>query len=331
VIATASHARSIAAALEALEVRSSTAYAWMGELAELPGPLVRLAGTEGVRAGLVASIGWRLYESFYTQGTPRRPVAAATPALPDGRTAMSHQLAAANGGTSCLEAGWRILAEEDGRWIVQRGGLRLWADDGEIASAGGGPPQIGDVVAVRLPADLPLFSPGYYTARGDRGFSGETPRVLDRVYLSLRPEGAVTFIQEATRRLNREGLAFVAKVVDDPDGFDRRDSAVLAFERADRVRGLAAAEELGAALEPYLGDGAPAMTLPLGPGLAFAEDPGGGESFGAHRCRLIAEAAVDAADRGLRALDDRLAAVERRFAEAGTTLEAPYLGPERMP
>jgi HopA1 effector protein family len=77
---------------------------------------------------------------------------------------------------------------------------------------------------------------------------------------------------------------------------------------------------------PFLDDGAPAMTLPLGPGVAFAEDPGGAESFGSHRCLLIAEAAVAAAERGLGSLDDRLDLVRERFAETGTSLDAPYLG-----
>ena len=68
------------------------------------------------------------------------------------------------------------------------------------------------------------------------------------------------------------------------------------------------------------------MTLPLAPGVAFAEDPGGGESFGEHRCLLLAEAVVTAAERGLGGAEDRLEVVRERFAEAGTTLDAPYLG-----
>ena len=68
------------------------------------------------------------------------------------------------------------------------------------------------------------------------------------------------------------------------------------------------------------------MTLPLAPGLAFAEDPGGGESFGVHRCLLLADAAVMAAERGLTAPDDRLDVVRERFAEAGISLDTPYLG-----
>ena len=197
---------------------------------------------------------------------------------------------------------------EDGRCVVQRGGLRLWVTDDEI-EAGGDARCIGDRLAVRMPAGLPAYSPGFYTARGDRGFAAEGPLLLDRLYLDLRPEGAVPFVREATRRLNRAGLAFVAKVVDDPRGFDRRDAAVLAVERRDRVRALAIADELRAPLAPLLDHGAPAMTLPLAPGLAFAEDPGGGESFGAHRCLLLAEAAVTAAERGLGAAGERLEVV----------------------
>ena len=163
-------------------------------------------------------------------------------------------------------------------------------------------------------------------ARGDRAFSGEQPRLLDRVYLDLRREGAVPFVRETTRRLNGAGLAFMAKVVDEPGGFDRRDAAVLFFERRDRERALQAADDLARALAPFLDGGAPSMTLPLGPGVAFAEDPGGAESFGSHRCLLIAEAAVAAAERGLGSLDDRLDLVRERFAQAGTTLEAPHVG-----
>jgi hypothetical protein len=313
-------ATAVAEALAALEVRSPTSHSWMGEVVDLPGPVVRLADRNGVRRALVGSIWSRLYDSFFTQGAPRPARSSKGEHL--GVGSLSHELAAANEGVGHLEMGWRVISEEDGRRIVQRGGLRLWVGADEIAAGA----RIGDAVTVRLPADLPAFSPGFYTVRGDRGLSGEGPQVLDRFYLDLRPEGAVPFVREVTRRLNRAGLTFVAKVVDVPGGFDRRDSAVVAFERADRKSALGAAEELRGALAAFLDGGAPAMTLPLAPGLAFAEDPGGGESFGAHRCLLLAEAAVTAAERDLHAPEDRLEVVRERFAQAGTTLDAPYLG-----
>ena len=176
---------------------------------------------------------------------------------------------------------------------------------------------IGDAVAVRLPADLPAYSPGFYIARGDRGFSAETPRVLDRFYLDLRPEGAVPFIREATRRLNAAGLAFVAKVVDDPDGFDRRDSAVLAFERRDRG-GRSPPRRSSARRSRRSSTGArPAMTLPLAPGLAFAEDPGGGESFGCAPLPPHRRGRRGGRRARAREPEERLELVRERFAEAG--------------
>lgn len=318
------HSSAIADALGALEVRSPTSHSWMGQAAGLPEIVVRLAGPQGVRRALVGSIRARLYDSFFTEGGPR-PATAPEPRPSGQERALSYELTAANEGTGWLQPGWRVVAEEDARWVVQRAGLRLWVTAEDIETAGGAP-RIGDTVAVRRSADLPALSPGFYMARGDRAFSAEQPRLLDRVYLDLRREGAVPFIRETTRRLSDAGLAFIAKVVDEPGGFDRRDAAVLFFERRDRERALEAVDDLASALAPFLDGGAPAMTLPLGPGVAFAEDPGGTESFGTHRCLLIAEAAVAAAERGLGSQDERLDLVRERFARAGTTLEAPYLG-----
>lgn len=318
-------AAAIAAALDALEVRPATSHSWMGRAEPVPEIVVRLADADGIRRALVGGIRARLYESFFILGAPRPAVGAARPATHGERT-LSHALSAANEGTGFLEPGWRVVAEEhDGRRVVERGGLRLWVTPGE--TGGGDPPRTGDVVALRRPTDLPALSPGFYIAHGERGFPAGRPRVLDRVYLDLRPEGAEPFIRETTRRLNDDGLAFIAKVVDEPGGFDRRDAAVLYFDRDDRDRALRAVEDLVRPLEPFLDSGAPAMTLPLAPGVAFAEDPSGSESFGSHRCLLIAEAAVSAAERGLSGLDDRLEAVRERFARAGITLDAPYLGP----
>jgi hypothetical protein len=320
IAATKNPATSVREALAAVEILSASSYSWWGQRSALPEVVVRLADAGALRSALLVSISSRLYDCFYTQGTPRRTVASAGERTGVGR--LSQELSNANGGTGCLESGWRVVDAEDERLVVRRGELRLWVTDDEVT----GRARIGDSVSVLLPADLPAYSPGFYIARGNRGFAAETPRVLDRFYFNLHPEGAVPFIREATRQLNRAGLPFVAKVVDDPDGFDRRDSAVLAFERRHRRRALAEARRLRAALTAFLGDGTPALTLPLAPGLAFAEDPGGGESFGRHRCLLIADAAVIAAERGIADPDDQLEILRDRFIQAGTTLDAPYRG-----
>jgi hypothetical protein len=320
---TADHASSVADALDALEVPSPTRHIWMGEPADLPEVVSRRADHHGRRRSLVGSIGARLYDSFFTWGAPRPILSEPSPRTHE--PGLSYQLAAANTARGWLQSGWRVVAEEEEQWVVQRSDLRLWVTARDVET-GGGPLEVGEVVSLRRSSDVPAASPGFYTAHGDLDFPADGPRRFDRVYFDLRQEGAVPFVREVTSRLNGAGLPFIAKVVDDPRCFDRRDAAVVYFDRRDRARALDSTDDLARSLAGFLDGGAPAMTLPLLPGVAFAEDPGGAESFGSHRCLLIADAAVTAAERGLRSLDERLRLVRERFAEAGTSLGAPYLG-----
>ena len=77
-------------------------------------------------------------------------------------------------------------------------------------------------------------------------------------------------------------------------------------------------------MSPHLDIMAPALTKRLAPGLGFAEDPGGDESFGQYRCRQLAEGIVRAYEHRARRIHDRLAVVSARFAEDGVDLDEPY-------
>jgi hypothetical protein len=57
-----------------------------------------------------------------------------------------------------------------------------------------------------------------------------------------------------------------------------------------------------------------------------AAEPGTGESFGLHRCRLCAEGIVDAWGEGKQDASARLTAAAARFATAGLDITRPYLG-----
>jgi hypothetical protein len=100
---------------------------------------------------------------------------------------------------------------------------------------------------------------------------------------------------------------------------------VLAFERCDRSRAAAASVSISVALCDFLEPATPALTRRLAPGLAFAEDPGPDESYGAQRCRLLAEAAVTAHEHGILDPDGRLGVVRERFADVGASLDRPHL------
>jgi hypothetical protein len=148
-----------------------------------------------------------------------------------------------------------------------------------------------------------------------------------RLSWNVAASGAVTLVARLTYALNRAGLPFTLELLDDPARYARRPGAELLLARTDFDAAMASLRPLLRALGPHLADGAPAFSRPLHRGLALAEEPRGGESFGAHRCRLLAEAVVEAAEHGLRTTGERLAAVRDRFAADGVDLAAPYLQP----
>jgi len=81
------------------------------------------------------------------------------------------------------------------------------------------------------------------------------------------------------------------------------------------------------AIARHLKPAIPALTKRLADGLGLAEDPGpGGDSFGMHRCRLLADAVVRAHEHSGPG-GARLSDVETRFAEEGLSLDRPYLNP----
>jgi hypothetical protein len=211
--------------------------------------------------------------------------------------------------------------------IVERLGLHLWAEPDEVVHDGPGPPRVGDQVCVRMPSDAPNFSPGFYFVLSDRGLDPDRPRLLDRYYLHVRAESAVSCVELVTTRLNAADVPFRLKIVDDPRNFGRCDTAVLTLQRKDRPAGLDHVQEMCDLLRPGLEAPVPALTLQLAPGLGFSEDPEGMASFGAHRCRLIAAALVEAHEARLTEPADRMERVRAHMARASTTPEAPYLGP----
>ena len=121
------------------------------------------------------------------------------------------------------------------------------------------------------------------------------------------------------------GLAARLKVVNDPASYDRCDSGVLYLRRADWTAARAVVSAVLAEVGPALRGRTPALTKPLAPGLAVAEDPGGGESYGLTRCTQIAEGIARAHEHGVESHDERVALVVEALTEAGVDVDAPYL------
>ena len=314
-------------ALRAVRVTSATRYAWFGRRSPpLPRPVVMALSADTAREYLVGLLGSELYRSFYTQGrpVPVNPDAARPARADDG---FVEELSRANHGTGGWDSGWRVEKAARGIVHVERSGLRVRVRASDCRSSRD-TPTVGDAVSVRRPKELRAASPGFYTALGDRKLAIGHEGLEVRVYFNVAAAGAAPLVAACTRLLNEAEIPFLVKVVDHPMGFCRCDAAVLYLDGDGFKRAQGSLAVAASVCASHLRRDAPAFTRPLTPGVAVGEHrPSLGASFGASRCRLVAEGIVDAHERGSTGLEDRLDAVARRFARRGFDFEAPYLVP----
>jgi class II lanthipeptide synthase len=316
--------QAVAAALEALRIESPTSFSWYGEPnPALSAEVAAAMGAEAAQAYLQDQLRNRLYSSFYCSG---RPVPQQLSQLvggpqPPGPSPFVDSLSLANSGAGSRDPGWTVArVEDDGALVVHRHGLSLWARPEEVMGVDLSP---GSEVSVTLPSELRRLSPGFYMALGDAEMDPAEPLV--RHYWNLSSSGGTTLVAVGTRLLNRAGLPFRLKVLGDPSGYSRCDAGVLYTPRRRQAEVATLLPALLAEVAEHLKPGAPALTKQLAAGLAVAEDPGGGDSFGTHRCGLIASAAVQAFELGIETTAERLDLVEQHFDAAGIRFENPYL------
>lgn len=304
-------------ATAAVEILSPTRYRWLGESAPpLRAEVKRRLSTEEVREWLLLMIESRLYDAWYCQGRPVAVTGREHRALAHGSAQFVAALSEANCGGGCWEPGWSIGTRVDQTVELVRSGLTLRAASGDWRAGAAGDHE------VRLPKELLRISPGYYMAVLDRPLPEPGPIV--RLYWNMRPTGAVAFVREATKHGNGASVRGRLKVLNDPRHFDRADAAVLyvAAENLTAVAMLARSvyRAVAADLNPHV----PAFTKELVPGVAVAEDPGGGRSFGQDCCRLVAEGVVRAHEQGHRRIAARVAVVREVMAEQGVDPDEPH-------
>jgi Lanthionine synthetase C-like protein/HopA1 effector protein family len=165
-------------------------------------------------------------------------------------------------------------------------------------------------------------SPGFIFMSGERE-PGVTSRI-QRLYWNLNAFGASGLVDSVTMHLNRYRVPFKLKVLADPVLYNRRvDTAVLYLDlRVEKA--VEAVWQVHQAIADQLRIETPAMTHRIAPGVAFAHDPRQGVSFGVHRCRLIAESFVRAAEAEMTAAGEVLSFAEEAFGEQGVNLDSPH-------
>jgi hypothetical protein len=302
-------------------------YSWFGIASPQLTPTLRRAMTpETARTYLVYSLQQQLYRDFYTPGLAQPTNRRDRDALPCRRPFVD-ALKEANCGKGQLTRDWQVREASEGGIVVHKGGLSMVVREEHCSTEAGERPKAGTIVSLRVPKDLPGISPGFYIAVAGDELAPQASQDLVRWYWNLSPAGAVAFMQRATSLLQQAGVSYRIKVLNNPLRFTRCDAVVLYHRKADtsKVSGILASiyPELVSDLTPRI----PALTKLLAPGVALAEDPGGGESFGLHRCGILATQIVLAHEQGKVTLAERLNVVEKGFASHGISLNRPYLNP----
>jgi len=306
------HRRRLEGAVRALTIDSPNVCTWFGRRQDFgrDDSSDRRALIERFRLRVQS----QLYRNFYCRGAAFAESESLPSDAPHSWEWMN-RLSRSNRGTGCMDTGWRIIQRREASAVVTKNGLTIEVPGRDLIGA----------TFVRLPKERFGYSPGFYAALSNRAFASNVPSF--RVYWNLRPSGAEPFVMHATQLLNRMGIAYRLKVIGDPMRFTRCDAAVLYLLKRDAAKAFAAIDSLRRRLSRHLKPSTPVFAKPIAPGVAVAEQPPGGESFGAHRCGIVAKALVDSYFEGEHDVDVRLSRIIKTFAKAGISLDRPHLNP----
>ena len=302
----------LAPILDAVKIQSATSFSFQGESFEFS------SGSEAE-----AKLRNLLYERCYM----RRIDSSQPPPESNGEGTLLAELRASNAAQARWQTGWSIDTVHNGGWIsAQRDGLSRTFAPGEFATKEGPgmPLRTGATVDVYFAVESQHMQPGFYFAFGETVADESDNSSLLRFYWNLDPAGAPLLLHSVSSLLNRFQVPYRFKCLIHPAAFIRADAAVLFV--ASRWYQIAArlVRDARRSVEPHLRADSPLFTKPLANGLAFAEDPGGSQSFGMHRCAALACAICEVAvNRGSLSV----AEVEEGLGKQGVAVLFPYLNP----
>ena len=306
----------------ALRVLAPDRHHWFGERSpKLRSDIVARVDPEILRQHLIAQVQSRLYRHFYQLGIAVPAVQDAAAVAVSERRDFVHSLSAANQGQGTWQDGWSVVESSETGVRARRDGITVHVPIERRRD------NSGPTIAVLMPKEFLKQSPGFYLAQSDVSLQPQTSDILVRLYWHVTASGARSLVESATSRLNAERVPFHLKVLDSPGAYRRNDAAVLYITKRDLRRASPLLDQIYEDVRHQLDPGEPALTKRLAPGLGLAEDPRNGESFGLHRCRLLAKAFVDAAWQGVDDSSRLIQAVVDHFQAERLDVACPYLNP----
>jgi len=300
-----------------------------------PYQLYLKARTRASRLHWRVSLRWRLtmflYERYFSGMFFLRRAEESLHSIYGADPALLYALQQANEGCGYFEEGWRVTSLDDpDHLFVSNGSLTLWIRRDVHLRPEQQQARVGDSVAIRWPAGRPFLTPGFYMAFSNRPLKSTRDSIV-RFYFHIPSQAATLLMHEVTAHLNEVRVGFRFKICNHPKYYVRRDTAVLYLDRADYPIAREAISTIYENLQDSFSVQIPLFTKFLAPGLALAEDPPQTqeelESFGQHRCRLLAEGLLAAYEASRSDAKSKLDLMIQRFRAEGLKLECPYLNP----
>ena len=311
--------RSLAASVR---VTANDTYVWSGKIHRVVAGQQN-SDSEDTQQSLLQNLSRDIYRRFYcrletdTFATSRRTIYR----RPNVELELALQKAV--GDRVSVSGGWILKKDGKKALTAQKDGLHVYPSLGYVPDEGG----MQDRVSINTPSVYRNLSNGFFYTIGDRSFDKDCFVDIFRIYCNISSVGAVKLLKLLTNSFRRNGLPYHLKTVNTYDHYDRSDCFVVYCRKSDfeAVRGIF--QESYRDASEFLRNQTPALTKQQAPGIAIAEDPGNGESFGQNRSRLIAEGLISAGKRGSTDENASLRQVELVFERENISLESPYLNP----
>lgn len=249
------------------------------------------------------------------------------------------QLHENNHGIGNYDADWEVLRiEPDGTMAVMKNNLTLYVEP-ECYLKSDRSPTPGDLIGIWMPKNR--LQNGCYIAIGNCNQQHPShshnhhinyhSKKIAKIYFNITPSGAIALMNILTKRLNDASIPFSFEVLYNPISYRRYDTATLQFNCEDYRAIHKILEPTYLETEIYFQPQIPLFTKYLAPGLSLAEEPNQKfspeESFGMNRCQIIANALLEAWQKGKNAIEERIQIIQQHFASELIDLHYPYLNP----
>jgi hypothetical protein len=243
--------------------------------------------------------------------------------------AFYEQLHKSNCGQGNFDTGWQIIAQESpSSLIVSKKGLKLYVERDSHLQVADNNADVGSYVSIRMPKNR--LQNGYYIAVGNAGFNLGTNIV--RIYYNVFPQGTLGIMPALTKQLNQIEIPFLFKVLYNPQDYYRYDAGVLYLAKPDYHRLKDTLMAVYRENQDAFQVGTPLFTLKIAEGLGLAEEPSQQlseqDSFGTHRCQLVANGLLQAWYRGETEPEAKVEHIFQQFIQLGLDLDRIYLNPD---